>query len=152
MSVETDVSASQLETLITDFRANWARLSQLDPETVTASQLLAELRDNGYPSLIALAEEKSAGEAVLMLGDFNTGPAGNGYVGEFPEHFATFGTAGFAAPYVENGGPCTFCGDNVLTVAREIQRHPVRGDLMHADLFEIDAQQSIRGGRAEGTN
>lgn len=34
-------------------------------------------------------------------------------------------------------------GDTVLTVAREVQRHPVRGDVIHLDLIEISLDVTI---------
>jgi large subunit ribosomal protein L25 len=35
-------------------------------------------------------------------------------------------------------------GDNVLTVARELQRHPVRGDIQHLDFIEVRMDQAIQ--------
>jgi endonuclease/exonuclease/phosphatase family metal-dependent hydrolase len=64
--------------------------------------------------LLAWANAKAGGEAVVLMGDFNTGPAGNGYTAEFPAHYAEVTAAGYAVPYVEQGNPCTFCGDNPL--------------------------------------
>ena len=34
-------------------------------------------------------------------------------------------------------------GDRVLAVAREVQRHPVRGDVIHLDLIEISLDETI---------
>jgi large subunit ribosomal protein L25 len=34
-------------------------------------------------------------------------------------------------------------GDKVLAVAREVQRHPVRGDVIHLDLIEISLTETI---------
>ncbi len=34
-------------------------------------------------------------------------------------------------------------GDKVLAVAREVQRHPVRGDVIHLDLIEISLDETI---------
>ena len=34
-------------------------------------------------------------------------------------------------------------GDNVLAVAREVQHHPVRGDVIHLDLIEISLDETI---------
>lgn len=34
-------------------------------------------------------------------------------------------------------------GDKVLAVAREVQRHPVRGDVIHLDLIQISLDESI---------
>ncbi len=34
-------------------------------------------------------------------------------------------------------------GDNVLAVAREVQRHPVRGDVIHLDLIQISLDEAI---------
>lgn len=35
-------------------------------------------------------------------------------------------------------------GDEHLTLARELQRHPVRGDLFHVDFIALDPEQHIR--------
>lgn len=35
-------------------------------------------------------------------------------------------------------------GDNVLTVARELQRHPVRGDIQHLDFIEVRMDEAIQ--------
>jgi large subunit ribosomal protein L25 len=34
-------------------------------------------------------------------------------------------------------------GDTVLAVAREVQRHPVRGDVIHLDLIQISLDEAI---------
>jgi large subunit ribosomal protein L25 len=34
-------------------------------------------------------------------------------------------------------------GDSVLTVAREIQRHPVRGDITHLDFIKVNLDEAI---------
>lgn len=65
-------------------------------------------------TLLAWVAEKSAGGPVMLLGDFNTGPAGPTYAAEIPEHYAALLGGGFSAPYVESGGPCTYCGTNPL--------------------------------------
>ena len=65
--------------------------------------------------MIAWAESKAAGGQIMILGDMNTGPAGDGYVAEVPQNFQKFVTAGFSVPYVETvGAPCTFCSDNPI--------------------------------------
>jgi large subunit ribosomal protein L25 len=35
-------------------------------------------------------------------------------------------------------------GESVLTVAREIQRHPVRGDITHLDLIKVSLDEAIQ--------
>lgn len=35
-------------------------------------------------------------------------------------------------------------GDNVLTVAREIQRHPVRGEIAHLDFIKVSLDEAIQ--------
>lgn len=64
--------------------------------------------------LLAWAEEKAGGEPVVLMGDFNTGPAGAGYVAEFPAHYEAVIAASYAAPYVDQGNACTFCDENPL--------------------------------------
>jgi endonuclease/exonuclease/phosphatase family metal-dependent hydrolase len=65
--------------------------------------------------LLAWVEEKSGGAPVMVMGDMNTGPAGDGYAAEVGANYTMFTDAGLAAPYVDAGGPCTFCGENPLT-------------------------------------
>lgn len=53
----SEVGESRLDLLVADFAAHVARLAALDVETVTNAAVVIELRDNAYPSLLALAEE-----------------------------------------------------------------------------------------------
>lgn len=54
-----------LESLIADFGAHIARLGALDANEATAADVIAELRDNAYPSLVALAEEMRELDAAV---------------------------------------------------------------------------------------
>jgi endonuclease/exonuclease/phosphatase family metal-dependent hydrolase len=64
--------------------------------------------------LLGYADQRASGARVL-LGDMNCGPATAEARGAGPEAFARFEDAGFAAPYVEGDGRCTWCSDNPLT-------------------------------------
>jgi endonuclease/exonuclease/phosphatase family metal-dependent hydrolase len=56
-----------------------------------------------------------AGGMVVLMGDMNTGPAGDGYAAEVPAHYDKFIAAGYANPYIDRADePCTFCFDNPL--------------------------------------
>lgn len=51
---------------------------------------------------------------VILLGDFNTGPAGATWVAEHVENYNTL-AAGYTVPYPDSpGADCTFCDTNVL--------------------------------------
>lgn len=71
--------------------------------------------------LLDWVHEKAGSEdAVLVLGDLNTGPAGAGITASVPESFALLSQAGFVDPFLR--GPhaaCTFCGDNPLVSATD---------------------------------
>ncbi|NNE73995.1 MAG: hypothetical protein HKN26_10040, partial [Acidimicrobiales bacterium] len=54
------------------------------------------------------------GEPVVLLGDFNTGPAGDGYEAEIPANYEQLAAAFPLNPYVAGDARCTFCGDNPL--------------------------------------
>jgi endonuclease/exonuclease/phosphatase family metal-dependent hydrolase len=66
--------------------------------------------------LVAWANEKAGSDGqVLLMGDMNTGPAGDGYVAEVPTHYEKFLAAGFDNPYIAQPGHlCTFCADNPI--------------------------------------
>jgi endonuclease/exonuclease/phosphatase family metal-dependent hydrolase len=64
--------------------------------------------------LLAWANEKAGDEPVLLMGDFNTGPATATSAAVHPEHYQTLLAGGYSAPYAEHGQPCTFCEDNPL--------------------------------------
>jgi endonuclease/exonuclease/phosphatase family metal-dependent hydrolase len=52
--------------------------------------------------------------AAILLGDMNCGPETPLARSASPETFDSFVTAGFAAPYAELDGRCTFCSNNPL--------------------------------------
>jgi endonuclease/exonuclease/phosphatase family metal-dependent hydrolase len=65
--------------------------------------------------MTAMAAERAGTGRAMLLGDMNTGPAGDGYVAEVPENYQLFLDAGFVNPYVATPDhPCTFCGTNPL--------------------------------------
>lgn len=54
------------------------------------------------------------GGAAILLGDMNCGPETPLARSASPEAFDRLVTAGFAAPYADGDGRCTFCGNNPL--------------------------------------
>jgi len=55
------------------------------------------------------------GDPVVLLGDFNTGPAGERYQAEVAANYDLLTAAMFANPYTDDPeAECTFCGDNPL--------------------------------------
>jgi endonuclease/exonuclease/phosphatase family metal-dependent hydrolase len=60
-----------------------------------------------------LVDDTARTDKVVLMGDFNTGPAGDGLVAEQPESWAAL-TPGYTVPYVDAGGACTWCPDNPL--------------------------------------
>jgi endonuclease/exonuclease/phosphatase family metal-dependent hydrolase len=65
--------------------------------------------------MILWAESKAGGGQIVIMGDMNTGPAGDGYIAEVPQNYQKFVDAGYANPYAETAGaPCTYCGDNPI--------------------------------------
>jgi len=59
-------------------------------------------------------ETRAPSGAAVLLGDMNCGPETPLAMSASPDAYARFVTAGFADPYVESDGRCTFCGDNPL--------------------------------------
>lgn len=59
------VAIDQLDVLVGDFAAHIRRLAELDVDGVTNADVLAELRDNAYPSLLILAEAMRELDAEL---------------------------------------------------------------------------------------
>lgn len=65
--------------------------------------------------LLAYAQSKAQGGQLLIIGDMNTGPAGNGYSAIQADSYQKFVDAGLSNPYAEKASnPCTFCTDNPL--------------------------------------
>jgi endonuclease/exonuclease/phosphatase family metal-dependent hydrolase len=67
-------------------------------------------------ALLAFIEEKAGADGqVMVMGDFNTGPAGTGYVAEVPANYDRLLSGGLANPYTATPGhTCTFCDDNPI--------------------------------------
>jgi endonuclease/exonuclease/phosphatase family metal-dependent hydrolase len=69
-------------------------------------------------TLIAWAEEKAGKDGkVILLGDLNNGPAGEGIEASVPDNYAKFPKAGFDNAFL--AGPsasCTFCSSNPLVL------------------------------------
>lgn len=55
-----------------------------------------------------------AEDRTIVMGDFNTGPAGDGFDAELAESWADVERSGFAVPFVDHVGTCTMCPDNPL--------------------------------------
>lgn len=59
-------------------------------------------------------EHAGAGGGVVLMGDFNTGPAIGDLAGEVPDNYAAL-VSGYDNPYLEQASPaCTFCAENPL--------------------------------------
>jgi hypothetical protein len=58
--------------------------------------------------------ERAGDETAILLGDLNTGPAGDGFSAELPDNWEKLTTAGWSAPFIEQAPQCTYCGDNPL--------------------------------------
>lgn len=67
-------------------------------------------------TLIEWADEKAGADGqVLLLGDFNTGPSGEGIRPSVPDSYAQLPDAGFGDPFLSGpNAACTFCSDNPL--------------------------------------
>lgn len=94
-------------------------------------------------ALIEWVDDKTDdGAPVLVLGDLNTGPAGDGIEAELPDSYAALPTAGFDDPFVT--GPdaaCTFCADNDLVRALDTG---VDAILDHVLVRDVDATVTTR--------
>ena len=66
--------------------------------------------------LIAFVEQKAGADGMVMvMGDLNTGPAGESYIAEVPANYDRFVAAGLSNPYLTPADePCTFCRTNPL--------------------------------------
>ena len=64
-----------------------------------------------------VAEKQSAGGQVLVLGDLNTGPAGQAIAPSVPDNYALFPAAGFVDPFLSGpNAACTYCVENPLVI------------------------------------
>ena len=80
----------------------------------------AEEQSLQIDAMHAWIDSKAAGGQVILMGDFNTGPAGDGYLAEVPDNYTKLvaGTT-YGNPYIGTPGhTCTFCADNPI-IARE---------------------------------
>ncbi len=70
-------------------------------------------------ALIAWAEEKAGKNGkVILLGDFNNGPAGAGIEASVPDNYAKFPAAGFDNAFLTSANAaCTFCSSNPLVLS-----------------------------------
>lgn len=59
-------------------------------------------------------QTRAPGGKAVLLGDMNCGPGTSLARAASPDAFARFSAAGYAAPYAEEDGRCTFCGNNPL--------------------------------------
>lgn len=71
--------------------------------------------------LIAWVDEKAGRDGkVIVLGDLNTGPAGDGIQPSVPDNYALLPEAGFANPFLSGpNAACTFCTDNPLVLSED---------------------------------
>jgi endonuclease/exonuclease/phosphatase family metal-dependent hydrolase len=97
------------------------------PLTVLCTHLTAVFDDIPYPrdegswvgeqlDQIAEIDDLAAGidGPVVLVGDLNTGPLGDGLQPESPGAYDALMADGWGSPYVELDGRCTFCSDNPL--------------------------------------
>jgi endonuclease/exonuclease/phosphatase family metal-dependent hydrolase len=61
-----------------------------------------------------VTETRAAGGRAALLGDLNCGPETPLASGASPDAYALFSDAGYADPYADQDGRCTFCGNNPL--------------------------------------
>jgi len=94
--------------------------------TVICTHLTADLAAVPYPGgrsyssfkeeqadqLAWIATASPTDGCVIVLGDFNTGPASETLTGEHPEHYASILAEGFIEPW--SARRCTLCRDNSL--------------------------------------
>src|SRR5690606_9885369 len=53
--------------------------------------------------------ERAGEETAILMGDLNTGPAGDGFTAELPANWEKITAAGWTAPFVEQAPRCTYC-------------------------------------------
>jgi len=64
-------------------------------------------------SMRASIDATAQTDRVVLLGDFNTGPSADSIAEVQPRSWSAL-SPGWAAPYLDAGGPCTWCPDNPL--------------------------------------
>ncbi len=74
-----------------------------------------------------VADEADPGDAVIVLGDLNAGPAGSGFEAHHPTSYELLVAAGFTNPYIESGDAlCSTCAHNPLNEAdRSLLTHHI---------------------------
>ncbi len=149
-----------------------ALYAEVDGLSVVCTHLTADLGSVAYggtaasyeaeqaaqiDAMIAWAEAKADGGPLVLLGDFNTGPAlGGGIAAELPANWDKVTAAGFSDPNVDQDAPfCTWCVDNTLSedssdraidhvaVKGAATSNPVRLFDSTVDLPGADAPQSL---------
>lgn len=67
-------------------------------------------------ALLAYIESRTdIGDPIVVLGDFNTGPAGDRFEADVAANYELLTASMLTSPYVETpGAECTFCADNPL--------------------------------------
>jgi endonuclease/exonuclease/phosphatase family metal-dependent hydrolase len=61
-----------------------------------------------------IADKTDNDSKVILLGDMNTGPTGDGFSGEIPDNYDLIMATMDSNPYLENTPECTYCHDNPL--------------------------------------
>ena len=89
--------------------------------------------------LVDFMDSKVAGdELVLLMGDLNSGPAGESFSGEAEANFQILASAMEPEPYTSGPDPkCTFCADNTL-----VQEDKDRGNVIDHILYRNFAGQA----------
>jgi endonuclease/exonuclease/phosphatase family metal-dependent hydrolase len=88
-------------------------------------------------ALIAWAEEKAGKDGkVILLGDFNSGPAQGDIEASVPENYAKFPKAGFDDAFLAGANAaCTFCSSNPLVLSGDTA---INADIDHILTRGID--------------
>jgi endonuclease/exonuclease/phosphatase family metal-dependent hydrolase len=67
-------------------------------------------------ALLAYIDTRTeAGDPIVVLGDFNTGPAGEGFEADVVDNYELLTSAMLTSPFIDSeNAACTFCADNPL--------------------------------------
>lgn len=108
---QLDTPLGPLHSFCTHLTAGLSSVEYTGPFGSWEEEQAAQIDD-----MINFVNEKAGSDGmVLLMGDMNTGPAGENYIAEVPGNFDKFVAAGFRNPYLEaTDEPCTFCRTNPL--------------------------------------
>lgn len=105
-----DTPAGPVDVYCTHLAADLSPLPYTDPEgTGWADENEAQVE-----ALLDWIDDTATTGRVVVMGDMNTGPAGEGLVAELPQSWSEFDRSGLAVPFVDQVGDCTLCPENPL--------------------------------------